>query len=69
MRGCPVRWRSNLVSPVLLTPMQSEADPTRCVPLSLQLFLQLSEEAPVGALDDELLGLLVIIPTSCRPRA
>src|SRR5919108_1314008 len=29
---------------------------SRCAPLALQLFLQLGEEAPVGALGDELLG-------------
>jgi hypothetical protein len=33
-----------------------EADLIRCARLSLQLFLQLVEEAPVGALGDDFLG-------------
>jgi hypothetical protein len=36
--------------------VRSEADLTQCAPLSLLLFLQLSEEAPVSALRNELLG-------------
>jgi hypothetical protein len=37
------------------TPVRSEADLTQCAPSSLQLLLQLIEEAPVGALGDDLL--------------
>jgi hypothetical protein len=33
----------------------SEGDPTRCAPLSLQLFLEFIEEALVGALGDDFL--------------
>ena len=42
--------------------MGNEVDRARCAPLSLQLLLQLGEEAPVGALGDELLRVRLGVP-------
>ena len=49
-------------------PYEDRPSPRTCR-LSLQLLLQFVEETPVGALGQELLGVLLSIPTSCRPRA
>ena len=50
------------------TSVRTEADRVAVCPLALQLFLQLVEEAPVGALGNELLGMHLIIPASWRRR-